>query len=89
MSDSQQLRATLHAWDARSTYPDGLTGPVNPDDDLTELLERLAAVIATGGHTVVLPGPTPHEALIIAMDGPGDGHVIEGSTVFRPSPYQE
>lgn len=74
-----QIRYVL--WDANDAYPDGLDETSGAPRDVDELAESVAGAVATGGTALVLPGPDAHQALVMIVDGPGDGYSLTGSMV--------
>lgn len=90
MTDRIKRRATIHRWDARTAFPDGLTGGEDPEGDLTHLGTRLIEVTASAGQAIVLPGPEAHQAIVVAIDGIDTGAVVEdGTVVYRRTPHQD
>lgn len=73
-----QIEVRMLKWDAREMFPAGLEGTCAEPDDLETILESMAGAMASLGQVIVLPGPEPHQALIVAMDGEGDGYAQTG-----------
>lgn len=86
MSDEIEIdvHANITHWDARTAYPEGVDGPDDQaNEELTKLLRLMGSTVATAGQCMVLPGPEPHQAIIITMDGIRVGAVDSQPIVLR------
>lgn len=76
MTEIQTVAATWFDWDPARDLDEN-NHPV--PDQVSELIEAVGTSLASGGQSIVLPGRTPETAVILVVNGTGDGQAVTGS----------
>lgn len=84
MTTPVTVKAVSLKWDAREAFPHGIDLTKGMPPQLHQVLEQIGQAIGTEGKVIVLPGCEPWEAIVVTVDGPGDGGVVAGSVSDGP-----